>query len=91
MASWRLTVCCLLDRQTQVPQEVFQEYLAELGTVFTPEAYSLFDNNCNNFCDEVASFLTGTSIPVGLPPLPLTLLPSKSDKCPANSSPIDCS
>ena len=61
-------------RKTQVPQEVFQEYLAELRTVFTPEAYSLFDNNCNNFCDEVASFLTGTGIPVGPPCLDLAAI-----------------
>ena len=51
-----------------MPFEVFQDYLADLRGVWTPEAYSLFDNNCNNFSDEVAHFLVGTGIPVR-PPL----------------------
>lgn len=33
--------------------------------MFTPEAYNLFTNNCNNFSNELATFLTGRPIPVG--------------------------
>lgn len=50
-----------------MPCEVFQEYLSDRRGFWTPEAYSLFDNNCNNFSDEVANFLVGTGIPVPPP------------------------
>ena len=36
----------------------------EQKQVFTPGAYSLFDNNCNNFSDTFSTFLTGNGIPV---------------------------
>ena len=35
-----------------------------LWQVFTPQAYNLFHNNCNNFSNEVSTFLTGQAIPV---------------------------
>lgn len=60
--------------KTQVPVGVFQEYLAELKTVWIPEAYSLFENNCNNFCDEVSNFLTGSGIPSYILELPREVL-----------------
>lgn len=47
-----------------IPDDVFEEYLSELRTFWTPESYSLFENNCNHFSEEVATFLTGTGIPV---------------------------
>lgn len=36
----------------------------EQRSVFTPQAYNLFDNNCNNFTDTFANFLVGSGIPV---------------------------
>jgi hypothetical protein len=54
----------MLRRETHVPQEVLEEYLGELRHVFTPEAYNLFSNNCNNFSNELSAFLTGREIPV---------------------------
>lgn len=36
--------CC---RRTQLPEEVRAELLAELSERYTPQAYSLFSNNCN--------------------------------------------
>lgn len=56
--------CCF--RSTEIPQEVFQEYMGDLHGIWTPEAYSLFDNNCNHFTDEVANFLVSAGIPVSL-------------------------
>jgi len=55
----------LAGRHTQIPQEVLDDYINELSQVFTPEAYNLFTNNCNNFSNELATFLTGQPIPVG--------------------------
>ncbi len=62
---------CLVSRHTQIPQEVLNDYVNELSQVFTPEAYNLFTNNCNNFSNELATFLTGQPIPVSTSALPL--------------------
>lgn len=51
-------------RETHIPGEVLSEYVEELKKVFTPEAYNLFHHNCNNFSNELATFLTGSGIPV---------------------------
>ncbi|PKA59223.1 DeSI-like protein [Apostasia shenzhenica] len=48
---------------THVPKEVFEDYLQEISPRFTPETYRLLSHNCNNFSNEVAQFLVGTSIP----------------------------
>ncbi|KAK1437365.1 hypothetical protein QVD17_03156 [Tagetes erecta] len=48
---------------THVPKDVFEEYLQEISPRYTQESYSLMTHNCNNFSNEVAQFLVGTSIP----------------------------
>ncbi|KAG8370878.1 hypothetical protein BUALT_Bualt13G0029200 [Buddleja alternifolia] len=48
---------------THVPKDVFEMYLEEIRPRFTAETYSLLKHNCNNFSNEVAQFLVGTSIP----------------------------
>ncbi|XP_064647934.1 uncharacterized protein LOC135500382 [Lineus longissimus] len=56
---------------TQVPQELFWEYLTALSSErFRPETYNLFDHNCNNFSSEIAMFLTGQDIPAKILDLP---------------------
>ncbi|KAK9904006.1 hypothetical protein WJX75_002336 [Coccomyxa subellipsoidea] len=59
---------------TQIPQEILEEYINELSQVFTPEAYNLFTNNCNNFSNELATFLTGQPIPEHITSLPSEVL-----------------
>ncbi len=53
-----------MRRDTHIPREVLLEYVEELKKIFTPEAYNLFRHNCNNFSNELATFLTGSGIPV---------------------------
>ncbi|KAJ3682371.1 hypothetical protein LUZ60_014944 [Juncus effusus] len=48
---------------THVPKEVFEDYLREISSRFSAETYNLLRHNCNNFSNEVAQFLIGTSIP----------------------------
>lgn len=48
---------------TQVPQEIFEEFLRDIRPRYTQETYSLMKHNCNNFSDEVCQFLVGSSIP----------------------------
>ena len=55
---------CIACRETHIPREVLQEYIEEMRRVFTPEQYDLFRNNCNHFSDDLATFLTGSGIPV---------------------------
>ena len=49
--------------ETEIPKEVFEEYLASLGPKYTAEKYHIIDHNCNNFTDEACEFLTGQPIP----------------------------
>lgn len=36
-----------------------EEVLGELSESYTPESYSLFRHNCNNFSDDFCNLLTG--------------------------------
>eukprot|EP00040_Diaphanoeca_grandis_P011446 m.58684 g.58684 ORF g.58684 m.58684 type:complete len:189 (+) comp22597_c0_seq1:214-780(+) len=56
--------------ETEVPQWLFDQFLEGLRDKYTAETYHLMKNNCNNFADEAAQFLTGTGVPdyvTGLP------------------------
>eukprot|EP00249_Psilotum_nudum_P011338 c23110_g1_i1 orf=340-1248(-) len=48
---------------TQVPKEMFEEYLQEISPRYTAGTYSLMHHNCNNFSEEVSQFLVGVGIP----------------------------
>ncbi|KAJ8616178.1 hypothetical protein MRB53_035550 [Persea americana] len=48
---------------THVPKDLFEEYLQEISPRYTAETYSLISHNCNNFSNEVAQFLVGTTVP----------------------------
>ncbi|KAL6767174.1 DESI1 [Auxenochlorella protothecoides x Auxenochlorella symbiontica] len=48
--------------------------LADLSERYTPAAYSLFDNNCNNFSDDFARLLVGEGIPAHITALPEEVL-----------------
>lgn len=60
--------------QTELPNEVIEEYLGSLATIYTPESYDLFLHNCNNFTQDFAMFLVGKSIPENIRNLPRTFL-----------------
>ena len=38
---------------TEVPQQLFEDFLTEIKPRFTQETYDLIRNNCNNFSNEV--------------------------------------
>ncbi|KAI2706692.1 hypothetical protein DTO012A7_4702 [Penicillium roqueforti] len=59
---------------TELPNEVIEEYLGSLATIYTPESYDLFLHNCNNFTQDLAMFLVGKSIPDHIINLPRTFL-----------------
>ncbi|EAR99924.3 thioredoxin domain protein (macronuclear) [Tetrahymena thermophila SB210] len=56
--------------ETEVPEEVFTEFLRDISDRFTMDKYDLFKNNCNNFTDECTHFLTGQHIPEYITGLP---------------------
>lgn len=60
--------------QTQLPPDVVKEYLQSMASVYTAEAYDLFQNNCNNFSNDFAQFLVGRGIPNHIVSLPKTVL-----------------
>jgi len=56
--------------ETEIPKEIFTDFLKEISPKFAMEKYDLFDNNCNNFTNECCEFLTGKPLPdyiIGLP------------------------
>ncbi|KGN58360.1 desumoylating isopeptidase 1 [Cucumis sativus] len=55
---------------THVPKDVFETYLTEISPRYTAESYSLLGHNCNNFSNEVAQFLVGSTIPEYILQLP---------------------
>lgn len=59
---------------TSLTDEIFLEYLDSLKSIYSPEAYDLFQHNCNNFTNDVAQFLCGCGIPEHIVSLPQTVL-----------------
>ena len=59
---------------TQVTEQAFHDFLAQISPRFTPETYDLFTNNCNNFSNEAATFLLGSGIPDDIINLPQEFL-----------------
>ena len=59
---------------TFIPRDVFVEYLEEIKTIYTGAAYDIFDNNCNNFSNDISMFLTGKEIPSHITGLPREIL-----------------
>lgn len=48
---------------TQIPKDLFEEYLKEIKFKYSAESYNLIENNCNHFTNAIAEFLTGKGIP----------------------------
>lgn len=61
---------------THVPKDVFEMYLQEISPRYTAETYSLLTHNCNNFSNELAQFLVGSSIPDYILQLPNDVMSS---------------
>ncbi|CAG8447189.1 8628_t:CDS:2 [Ambispora leptoticha] len=59
---------------SEIPQEIFTEFIDELREKYTMDKYHLLDNNCNNFTNQVCQFLTGQSIPEYITDLPADFL-----------------
>lgn len=38
--------------ETEIPKQIFEDYLKDLGPKYSAEKYHLIDHNCNNFTDE---------------------------------------
>lgn len=47
---------------TEVPEELFVEFLSERAPAYTPAKYNLLRHNCNHFSEEIVQFLCGKSI-----------------------------
>lgn len=65
---------------TELPQDLFEEFLQEVNPSFLPEKYNLIHNNCNNFTDTCAQFLVGQGIPRYIVDLPKEALSTPMGK-----------
>ena len=49
--------------ETELPKDIFENYVSEINSRFTQETYHLLENNCNHFTNDICNFLTGQNIP----------------------------
>ena len=49
--------------ETEIPIELFREYLFDLKFQFNTNTYHMLNNNCNHFTNEIAFFLCGKNLP----------------------------
>lgn len=61
---------------THLPKDVINQYLESLRDVYTVEAYNLWKHNCNNFSNDMATFLVGAGIPDHILHMPDAVLQS---------------
>jgi hypothetical protein len=48
---------------TEIPYEVFENYLQEINDRYNINTYNILHNNCNHFTHEILTFLTGEPVP----------------------------
>ncbi|KAJ9142716.1 PUL-domain-containing protein [Pleurostoma richardsiae] len=62
--------------KTDLPMDVVEEYIDSLREIYTVEAYNLWRHNCNNFSNDLATFLLGKGIPDHILHMPQAVLNS---------------
>lgn len=62
--------------KTELPMDVIEEYLDSLREIYTVEAYNLWKHNCNNFSNDLSTFLLGKGIPDHILHMPDAVLQS---------------
>ncbi|KAK0728093.1 PUL domain-containing protein [Lasiosphaeria miniovina] len=62
--------------RAQVPMDVIEEYMDSLREIYTVEAYDLWRHNCNNFSNDLSTFLLGKGIPGHITNMPQAVLDS---------------
>jgi hypothetical protein len=55
---------------TNIPVDVFQDFLTSVSSRFTVNTYNILTHNCNNFTNECSNFLLGKGIPEDIVSLP---------------------
>ncbi|KAJ6789703.1 hypothetical protein PWT90_00567 [Aphanocladium album] len=61
---------------TMLPMDIIRDYLTSVRSIYTAEAYDLFNHNCNNFTDSFSNFLVGQGIPEHIRSMPQAVLDS---------------
>lgn len=59
---------------TEIPQEMFEDFLNGIRGKYAMEKYHLLENNCNHFSSECSQFLLGKDIPNHISGLPAEVL-----------------
>ena len=66
---------------TQIAEDLFHDFILNVGSRYTTNTYNLFSNNCNNFSNECSNFLLGKSIPAHILEAPNIVYNSCLGKC----------
>jgi len=48
---------------TEIPPEIFSDYLKEIESKYCMATYHLIHNNCNHFTNDICQFLVGQELP----------------------------
>jgi desumoylating isopeptidase 1 len=59
---------------TEIPFDVFTDFLREISPKYTFATYHVLEHNCNTFTNEISEFLVGESIPAYITNLPAEFL-----------------
>ena len=62
-ASFGMVPTELVLGTTAIPEDLFEDFLREVGPQFTGQTYNVLNHNCNHFTQAAAEFLTGSGIP----------------------------
>ena len=60
--------------ETSLPYQIIKDHIACLQDLYSAQSYDLFDNNCNNFTQDLSEFLVGKGIPEHIQNLPRQVL-----------------
>eukprot|EP00891_Asterochloris_glomerata_P008685 jgi/Astpho2/8685/fgenesh1_pm.00128_%23_2_t len=61
--------------ETHIPADLREEFVSDMAaSKFSTGGYNLLENNCNNFSNDFATFLTGEGIPAYITGLPQEIL-----------------
>ena len=66
--------------KTEIPKEVFLDFLKDVSPNYSMATYNILTNNCNNFTDICAEFLLGEGIPRYIVDLPQEALDTPMGK-----------
>lgn len=82
MHSWRIRPVEIVELgYTQIPEDLFQDFILNVTSQYTTDSYSVLSRNCNAFTEQCSQFLLGHGIPEYITEAPEAVKSSPLGKC----------